>query len=293
MSQQQKPEYLGEPTLAQVMRRPVWILALLFALAVAGVFAWLGQWQMSNAVRTGAEPAADTETARPLAAVAEPGTGVTEEGAGVVVRLRGALAPGTLAIVEPRQNGGETGAWVVGRLETAGPDAAAGASLAVAVGWAPDRAAAERARDRLDADARAAEERALEGRFMPPEGPVVPRADEDPQALHAMAPAQLANRWDGVGGPVYSGYLVLHPEGAAGELLATAGLDPIDSVAPLPPESVNWLNVFYAVEWVVFAGFAIFFWFRLTRDAWEKEHELRLLEASGGGGPDPDPSAPR
>jgi surfeit locus 1 family protein len=35
----------------------------------------------------------------------------------------------------------------------------------------------------------------------------------------------------------------------------------------------NWLNVFYAIEWVVFAGFAVFLWFRLVRDAFEREHE--------------------
>jgi hypothetical protein len=36
---------------------------------------------------------------------------------------------------------------------------------------------------------------------------------------------------------------------------------------------LNWLNVFYAVEWVVFAGFAIFLWYRLLRDEWMREVE--------------------
>ena len=48
-------------------------------------------------------------------------------------------------------------------------------------------------------------------------------------------------------------------------------------VPPLPVGAINWLNLFYAVEWVVFAGFAIFFWYRLVRDDWEKIHELKLL----------------
>lgn len=30
---------------------------------------------------------------------------------------------------------------------------------------------------------------------------------------------------------------------------------------------MNWLNVFYALEWVVFAGFAVFLWWRLLADA--------------------------
>ena len=36
---------------------------------------------------------------------------------------------------------------------------------------------------------------------------------------------------------------------------------------------LNWLNVFYAVEWVVFAGFAVFLWYRLVRDAVERERD--------------------
>ena len=37
--------------------------------------------------------------------------------------------------------------------------------------------------------------------------------------------------------------------------------------------------MFYAVEWVVFAGFAIFLWYRLVRDAVERERD----EAEDGG----------
>jgi hypothetical protein len=49
--------------------------------------------------------------------------------------------------------------------------------------------------------------------------------------------------------------------------------------------ALNWLNVFYAVEWVVFAGFAIFLWYRLVRDAVEREREA-AEEAAGAGGAD-------
>ena len=35
-----------------------------------------------------------------------------------------------------------------------------------------------------------------------------------------------------------------------------------------------WLNIFYALEWIVFAGFAVYFWWRLVRDALEREREL-------------------
>lgn len=275
-----RPEYLGEPTLGQVMRRPRWILALLFALLVAAVFAWLGQWQMDNAIRSDAQQTIDTETPRPLDEVADAGSGVTDAAAGMVVRVSGALVPEDLQVVSPRENDGASGAWVVGHLAVAGEEGAPETGLAVAIGWAPDAAAAESAAAELAQDPAAADPRDLEGRFMPPEGPVVPRADEAPQVMHAMVPAQLVNSWQRVPGPVHSGYLVLHPADGGSELLAAAGLDAIDSVPPEPAESVNWLNVFYAIEWIVFAAFAIFLWYRLARDAWEKEHELQLLQAA-------------
>ena len=43
--------------------------------------------------------------------------------------------------------------------------------------------------------------------------------------------------------------------------------------APDEQSQVNWLNIFYAAEWAVFAGFAFYLWYRLARDAWERELE--------------------
>lgn len=273
------------------MLRPQWILALLLALLVAAVFAWLGRWQMDNAIRTDVHDSAELETPRPLDELAEPGTAVTEAAAGAVVTVEGSVRADDLQIVAPRDNAGERGAWVVGHLVSPAGAGGEGSHLAVAIGWAPDVETAERVRDRLAADPELSAERELEGRFMPTEGPVAPDAGEDPSLIKSMVPAQLVNVWTGVDGPAHTGYLVLHADGAAGALLDGWGLDPIDSVAPEPPETVNWLNVFYAIEWVVFAGFAVFLWFRLTRDAWEKEHELKLLEAEAAAAEADSPSA--
>ncbi len=274
-----KLEYLGEPTLAQVMRRPSWILALLLALGVAVAFAALAQWQAGIAVQSQQQDQVDTESERPLASVTSFEQGVTDAAAGVVVQLDGTFVADDFSVVSPRENGGASGAWVVGNLVTDGPDAEPGAHLAVAVGWAPSIAEAERAADALADGDRTAETLELTGRYMPPEAPRVPDADEDPMTMHAMVPAALANLWGSVDGPVYSGYLVLHDDAGSAAVLDDAALEAIDSVAPLPADAVNWLNVFYAIEWLVFGGFAVFFWYRLARDAWEKEHEMLLLEA--------------
>jgi hypothetical protein len=60
-----------------------------------------------------------------------------------------------------------------------------------------------------------------------------------------------------------------------------AGLEAISSPAPVEGSGVNWLNIFYAAEWAVFAGFAFYLWYRLARDAWEKELEDLEDEAAG------------
>jgi surfeit locus 1 family protein len=45
----------------------------------------------------------------------------------------------------------------------------------------------------------------------------------------------------------------------------------IDAPPPNTEVSLNLLNVFYALEWAFFAGFAIFLWWRLVKDVWEEE----------------------
>lgn len=278
MSGSKRPEYLGEPTLARVMRRPRWILALILALAVAATFAALAQWQAGFAVQAKAEETVDTETPRSLNTVAATSKGVTDEGAAVVVLAGGSFEPEDFVVIASRVNDGVEGAWVVGNLATSDADAESGAHLAVAIGWAPSADEARTAAERLSLDPDLIDTTQLEGRYMPAEAPKVPDRSGDPLAISQIAPAQLANVWQNVGGPVYSGFFVMHEE--APQTLGQLGLDPIDSVAPLPVSAVNWLNVFYAIEWLVFAGFAVFFWYRLARDAWEKEHELKLMIAA-------------
>ncbi|GAA1328380.1 SURF1 family cytochrome oxidase biogenesis protein [Leucobacter albus] len=275
------PEYLGEPTLGQVMRRPQWIAALLLAMVVAAVFAWLGQWQMGNAIRDNVEELTSTEKVRPIDDLTAPIAGIPEISAGAVVAVEGAFVAEDFSVVSERMNQGtdadgerEQGAWVVGHLVRTGQD---DASLAVAVGWAPSDAAAHQAVAHLSELPQ--QNLRLEGRYLPAEAPEVPRPDGDPHYSRTMVPAFLANTWsEPPTGPIYGGYLVLH-ETADAPALADAGLAGIDSVAPSAPEKVSWLNVFYAIEWVVFAAVALFLWYRLARDAWEKEHEMLLLTA--------------
>lgn len=276
-----RPHYEGDPTILKVMLRLKWIAALVLALAVAGGFAWLGQWQLENAIRIDHQQTIDSEAVRALAEVNEPGAAVTDTAAGMVVEVTGRFVPGDFTVIENRANGGEVGAWLAGHLVTDGSNGAPVGHLAVAIGWAADVRGAERALERFEAD-HAGGEFELEGRYMPGDGAVRPEASDDPGRVLSMAPAQLVNLWQPFAGLSFAGYLVLHPADTV--LLADLGLDAIDSVPPLPVETINWVSLFYALEWIVFAGFAVFFWYRLVRDDWEKTHELQQLRAA-----DPSP----
>jgi hypothetical protein len=104
---------------------------------------------------------------------------------------------------------------------------------------------------------------------------VAPEEGEDPQAMTTVAVAHLINVWsDYDDRPVYFGYVTTTEP--------VAGLDAIVSPPPLQEAELNWLNVFYAVEWVVFAGFAVFLWFRLVKDAVQREREEAELAAEEG-----------
>ena len=276
------------PTLREVMLRPWWIGMLVFALVVAGVFAWLGQWQLGRAIDTDPPPPGATETVRPIADVVAPGEYLSEPLVGQRVDVSGHWVPEDFLVVSSRYNGGEQGFWVTGqfRVDDASSGETGPTSIAVAIGWAADRADADAAATALtDALASSAEADAtIRGRLVSDEGPRLPAAGAPITEMTTMSPAALLGWWhDTEELSVYRPYLVADVEG-----LGLPAVDPqlaaIDSPAPTELSNVNWLNIFYAVEWAVFAGFAFYMWYRLARDAWEKEVEA-LEEAAGAAPP--------
>lgn len=272
------------PTLREVMLRPRWIGMLLLCLVVAGVFAWLGQWQLGRAVQTNPVPPGATEEVQPLADVALPGQYLPEPLVGQRVQTRGSWVPDDFIVVESRYNDGVEGYWVTGQLRI-DPDVSATVgptSVAVALGWAATEEDARAAVEQLEGAASVAETVEVTGRLISDEGPVLPPRGEDPQTLTRMSPAALLGQWHDVDALfVYRPYIV--------SVDAVAGLDAISSPAPVEGSGINWLNIFYAVEWAVFAAFAFYLWYRLAKDAWEKEVED--FEDDRASGDDPEPAA--
>ncbi|NQX11994.1 hypothetical protein HQQ80_10190 [Microbacteriaceae bacterium VKM Ac-2855] len=254
-----------ETTVWQVARRPRWILALLLALAVAAGFAALGQWQLDRAVANHAPISdIDSESTVPLDSIAEPSVGLTAAADGQMVSTSTRLVAGDAQILGGRLNGGRSGWWVIAHTRT-GAESGQPVDLVLAYGWTDDESEAQLVADRLNADPSSTAEFAVTGRLVANEGPELPADGSDPTTLTTLSLADLVNRWSDVAPDVYEGYVVVDQP--------LDGLETIDSPERVQDVSLNWLNVFYAVEWVVFAGFALYLWFRLVKDAWEREAE--------------------
>ncbi len=263
----------GETTLFRMMLRPRWIGALVLALALAAGFAWLGQWQLERAIESGKVIDAPSETVLPLDRVAKPGGPITDVATGQLVHFTGSFNPADYQLLQGRLNHGTAGWWVVAHFTLTGTDSSgAPTALAIARGWAPDKATAEAVAARLANEP--ATRMDVVGRLLPTEAPEVPDPKGDPTVMTTMSVAALYNLWTDVTGvDVYEAYVV--------ERTPPTGLDKIDSPPPIQQSTLNWLNVFYAAEWIIFAGFAIFFWYRLVKDAKEKEDEEREQLVAG------------
>ena len=260
----------------RMMLRPRWVLALLLALGIAAAFAALGQWQVERAVVQATVEVRPTEDVRPFSGLAVPDEPTEQSATGQLVEVSGTFVPDDTVIVEGRLNDGVAGYWPVAHLEVT--DGPAG-GLPIALGWAEDEQAARAAADRFDSGIDPDEVVTVAGRFLPSEAPVVPDEDGDPFAMTTVAVAQLINLWtDYDDHPVYFGYVT-----------AAEPIDGLDAIVSPPPEQsveLNWLNIFYAIEWVVFAGFAVYLWYRLVRDAVERERDEAAEAAQA------EPSAP-
>ncbi|GAA1766083.1 SURF1 family protein [Kocuria aegyptia] len=257
--------------------RPRSILALIVSLGLAVGFVLLSQWQLesSEQARTVADPAKDV--AVPLAEAVEAGAPVTAVQADQLVTVTGDYRDGSTVLVPGRLQDGAEGWWAVTALtvpdsQELWPDAGGELTLAVARGWTADPASVpEEPAGAVD----------VVGRYLPAEGPVPGETLPEGQ-VGTVSPAQLTNLWDA---PLWSGYLAAFAENPAsapfqlaedGTLAPDAALlgpelSRLDIDQQPTDESVNLLNLFYAVEWVVFAGFALYIWWRFVRDEWQRE----------------------
>lgn len=229
---------------------------LLLALLLAAVFAFLGKWQLERSIENGKPLPATTETRKSLEDALAPMRPVVDSLAGQKVRVSGTFVEGDTTVLTGRSGGGTY--QTVGHLVVSGT----GASLPVVIGWSDQRTAAVAGGDRLADGATVT----VEGRLYPAESPDQDAYDKGEYS--AVAPARFVNTWKQFDDRMYLGYVV-----ADGSTAKAADLGTIADRAPTREVQFDWLNLFYAIEWAVFAGFAVFLWYRFVKDAFEREQE--------------------
>lgn len=253
--------------------QPRWIAGLIFAIAVSGVFVLLSQWQFGRSTQPEMPVSPTTEEVKELTGLLQPGEFFRGSVADQMVTATGSYDPSKQVIIPGRLNAGKMGYWVVDAFAVDGAPALKGAAVSpktwipVARGWIADPA---------DASAPPSGSVRLTGRLLPSEAPVPGKAPAPGQAT-AVSVAELINVWNVSSYPAFvSATSEISGTSDVGAAAAPGGLEPLNIGAQPPPAKVNWLNLFYSVEWIVFAGFALFIWWRLVKDDYQRsleEHE--------------------
>ena len=244
----------------------------MFAILLSGVFVLLSQWQFGRSTQVEAPVATTTEELKPLTSVLQPGNFFPGSVADQKVTATGRYDPQKQLLVPGRLHDGAKGYWIVSAFAVSDAPVLTGAGaspqtwIPVARGWVADPA---------EAEAPPSGTVELIGRLIPSEAPV-PNTDAGPGRASAVSVAELINAWEISS---YPGFIAADTEMAGtADVSAAAGgaLKPLN-IGPQPPaQKVNWLNLFYAAEWVVFAGFALFIWWRLVKDDYHREREDAL-----------------
>lgn len=253
------------------MLQPKWLLALVAVLLVASLFAFLAKWQLAHAIRSDdAHSVQVSERAQWLFDITEPGEPVRENTAGYRVKTRLAVNYDELVLIADRAQGAQTGYWLAAQAATFEPQRSA--HITAVVGFAQNQQQAVRAANWLRKHKpHFGEALTVTGRYQPTDSPQPQQRSAGGYRVYkTLAPAQQLNLWVDTAA-TYSGYLVLD---AVPVKQKVPGLTVVVTKPLQPVEQINWLNLFYAIEWVIFAGFAIYFWVRLCRDAQERACEV-------------------
>ena len=261
--------------------KPRWIGFLLLTLAVASVFVLLTKWQFEQS--TSDQPIAHEITETPVALTDhfQPGLPMMSDQADQMVSFAGQLNPQKSVQVESRLNDGVEGLWLVSSASVQG--APEDNRIPVVWGWVDEEieATGDELTQRFEESTGVSINDTMEftGRLIPGEGPT-PNTNHfiEPKRTQMLATAELVNLWDE---PLYAGYVVAETftvNGTEHVVSGDVGVEGVET-APQPEESqVVWLNVFYAIEWFIFAVFSLYLWWRFVRDDHLKDQREAELD---------------
>ena len=263
-------------------------LGLLALMVVATIVCGLlAGWQWDRAHRALTSNEAAPSELGDVREVLDVGDPITNRIVGDIVTATGEYDPGEQVLVGGRHIEGTEAAVVVTALHLELEDGSL-ARLPVARGWLPSE-------DVTDAD----------GELDPSLAPAPPsgrvevtgrlEAGESASAgiedgvSAEIATTMLINEW---GSPMYGGYI--------GQTSPAEGLSPMPEAESEFSRNLDWQNIGYSAQWVLFGGFFLYLWWRSVRTAHLDEQadqrealqaQLEHASASTGDAPAQDGSA--
>lgn len=228
------------------MLTPRWLALHALVLVLLAAFAGLGHWQLDRA-REEARP--KTGADKPpvaLTALMNPAGSVPRDQVGRRVTAAGEYDRPHQLLVTDRRYQGRPGYWLLTPLRTDG-----GAAVMVVRGWVADpadRAAGVRA-GRVEVTG-----------WLQPAEPLGEPAPNPATEITSITTTDLIQRlpYD-----IYDGYVVLTAQSPAANPMPAAVKAPLRAA---PRSSFPLQNVAYAIQWWIFALFAVAFWWRMLRD---------------------------
>lgn len=238
----------------------MWLGLLLLVLVIDVAFVLLGRWQLGVAQHTGEDPqSVATGPARPLTEVLAPHSGFPNDASNTVVTMTGTYAADGQVLVAPRRLAGVTGAWVVTPLRVSGT----GAVIAVLRGFVAGESGAAPVPSVGTVPAPPQGVVTVVGTLAPPESPAPSPDPANPDVLASVDMSVLVNRW---APPAYNAFVFATGEARDGRAVAAdAGLTKVPPPATSRPLELR--NAAYAVQWWLFAGFALWMWWKMVRNA--------------------------
>jgi cytochrome oxidase assembly protein ShyY1 len=249
----------------RVALRPRFLGLLALMVVATLVCGLLATWQWDRAHRALTEQTGQDRSLGQLQDVVEPGKAVTNALAGGIVEAQGEYDPDQQVLVPGRRIDGQEAVIVVTALHVRTSDGDE-ALLPVARGW-------------IDEDAVMGED----GEVDPSRAPAPPTGTvtvsgrleasesasnglEDGVAQEIATPL-LVNEW---GSPMYAGYV--------GQTASADGLQGLPAAESAFSSGLNWQNLGYALQWVLFGGFFLYLWWRSVRTAYLDELAARREE---------------
>ncbi len=241
-----------------MLLRPVALGAHVAGIVLSSAAVGLGLWQLNTWEdrRDDASTERIERSAEPLVDVIGPDQPFQKDQVARSVTAQGEWLTDRTVYVPDRDRDGVEGHWVITMFAVDGSESA----IPVVRGWIEE----------IDPRPVAPTGQAsLAGWLQPPEGKAgMPDDDPTDDVIPQVRMADLVQHVDR---DLYGGYLLLdHDIQDVDASTSNGGVESLESVdltqVPEVSATTGWRNFLYAMEWWIFAGFALFIWLRWCRD---------------------------